>query len=374
EAEQGRALAQFATFCALAELHGRDWRGWPEDLRRPEGAAVARFATEHARRIRFHTWVQWQLSEQLAEAAGEIGLVQDLPVGLDPAGADAWRWQEVVANGVSVGAPPDEYNPAGQDWGLAPFDPHRLRGAGYQPFIDTIRATARHAAGLRIDHVMGLFRLYWIPRGMTAADGAFVRSRADDLLAILALESRRARAFVVGEDLGTVEAGVREKMAEHRMLSFRALLFEPDPPALPELALATISTHDLPTVAGLWTGADLAQARTAGVPQNDEGMQRLRQGLARAAGVRAQAELPEVIERLHVSLGGAPSRVRLATLDDALAVEERPNLPGAPADWPNWGMALPVPLEEIEAHAGVRTIAAALAHGRRRANRGGSSP
>jgi 4-alpha-glucanotransferase len=358
--EQGRALTEFATYCALSEVHGRDWRAWPENLRRPGDAAVARFAAERARRVGFHAWVQGQLDRQLAAAAGEIGLVQDLPVGLDPGGADAWCWQDVLASGISVGAPPDEYNPAGQDWGLVPFDPHRLRAAGYEPFIETIRATARHATGLRIDHVMGLFRLYWIPRGMTAGEGAYVRTRADELLAILALESQRSRTFVVGEDLGTVEAGVREKMADHRMLSFRALLFDPDAAALPELALATVSTHDLPTIAGLWTGADLARAQAAGVAQNDEGMRRMRDGLAGAAGVSLQADLSEIIEGLHVSLGRAPSHVRLATLDDALGVEERPNLPGASADWPNWAMALPASLEEIEQHAGVRAVVQAF--------------
>jgi 4-alpha-glucanotransferase len=360
ETEQGDALTDFATFCALSEVHGRDWRRWPENLRRPKDTAVTRFAAERAQRIRFHSWLQWQLDRQLAAAGGEIGLVQDLPIGLDPGGADAWCWQDVLANGISVGAPPDEYNPAGQDWGLVPFDPHRLRAAGYQPFIDTIRATARYAAGLRIDHVMGLFRLYWIPRGMTAAEGAFVRTRADELLGILALESQRSRTFIVGEDLGTVEAGVREKMADHRMLSYRALLFDPDAAALPELALATVSTHDLPTIAGLWTGADLARAQAAGVAQNDEGMRRLRDGLARTTSLSVQADVPEIIEGLHVALGRAPSHVRLATLDDALAVEERPNLPGASADWPNWALALPVGLEDIEHHPGVRAVARAL--------------
>src|SRR4029077_20915295 len=170
--------------------------------------------------------------------------MQDLPIGVDPDGADAWAWQDVFANDVTVGCPPDEYNTKGQDWGLPPLIPWKLRRAGYQPFIETIRATLRHAGGLRIDHVMGLFRLFWIPRALGAKRGTYVRSRAEELLAIVALESERASAFIIGEDLGTVEPGVRERLAAARMLSYRLLYFEPEAPArFPELALASVSTH-----------------------------------------------------------------------------------------------------------------------------------
>ena len=204
--------------------------------------------------MRFHAWLQWLIDEQLARAAKEIAIINDLPIGLDVAGADAWCWQDLLASDVSVGAPPDEFAADGQDWGLTPFIPHRLRATGYRSFRETIRAMLRHAGGLRIDHVMGLFRLFWIPRGLGAKGGAYVRSRADELLAIVAVESHRARAFIVGEDLGTVEEGVREKLAEQRMLSYRLMYFEPVPArAFPEMALSGVTTHDLATIAGLWT-------------------------------------------------------------------------------------------------------------------------
>jgi 4-alpha-glucanotransferase len=358
--ERGVALEQFATYCAIAEIHGKDWHSWPEPLRRPDRTEVRAFRGEHQERVTFHAWLQWLLEAQLGAAAESIGIIQDLPIGLDVAGADAWSWQDLLADGVSVGAPPDQFNPAGQDWGLVPFVPHKLRGAGYQPFIETIRALARHTTGLRIDHVMGLFRLYWIPRGAGPKGGAFVRTRAEELLAILALESERARAFVVGEDLGTVEPGVRETMGEHRVLSYRLAYFEPGAPAtFPELALSSITTHDLPTIAGLWTGRDLERSRAAGVEQDEAAQRSLRDKVCALAGLDRGAkatddpaeqrrELSGIIERAHRALAQAPSRVLLATLDDALALEERPNIPGAPRDSPNWSLALPCPIDDLD--------------------------
>ena len=189
---QGAALERFATFCVLAENFGRDWRKWPEEFRRPDNAAVARFAAEHSGDVGYHAWLQWLLDRQLAEVSRAIPLLQDLPVGMDPGGADAWEWQDLLAPGMVVGAPPDEFNADGQDWQLPPFVPAKLRAAGYEPFIQTIRAALRHAGGLRIDHVMGLFRLWWIPAGQDPRKGWYVRYPADDLLGIVALESHRA--------------------------------------------------------------------------------------------------------------------------------------------------------------------------------------
>ncbi|HEY8926581.1 MAG TPA: 4-alpha-glucanotransferase [Polyangia bacterium] len=359
QAQQGRALVDFAIFCAIAERHGKDWRQWPEELRRPDGPAVAAFAERRAARVTYHAWLQWLLDGQLARASREVRIIQDLPIGLDVAGADAWCWQDLLAEGVSVGAPPDQFNPRGQDWGLTPFIPHKLRAAGYQPLIETIRATIRHAGGLRIDHVMGLFHLYWIPKeGGGPTDGGFVRTRADELLAIIALESERAQAFVVGEDLGTVEPGVREKMADHRMLSYRLMYFESVPPAqYPELALSAVTTHDLATVTGLMTGADLRRAQAAGAPQNEEEVRALRDKVIRVAEIPADSAPAEVVERVYEALAAAPSRVLLVTLDDALVVAERPNIPGARADWPNWSTALPQALEELESLALPRRLA-----------------
>ncbi len=359
--EQGDALTQFATYCALAERHGKDWRRWREDYRRPDGAEVARFVTHEARRVRFHAWVQWLIDEQLARAAKEIAIINDLPIGLDIAGADAWCWQDLLASDVSVGAPPDEFAADGQDWGLTPFIPHRLRATGYRSFRETIRAMLRHAGGLRIDHVMGLFRLFWIPRGLGAKGGAYVRSRPDELLAIVAVESHRARAFIVGEDLGTVEDGVREKLAEQRMLSYRLMYFEPVPArAFPDMALSGVTTHDLATIAGLWTGGDVAGSLAAGLTPNEPGMRALRDKIEREAAIPPDATAEVAIERTYQALAAAPSRVILATLDDALAVVERPNMPGTTTAWPNWSLALPLPLEKLEEQELPRRIAAAM--------------
>jgi 4-alpha-glucanotransferase len=356
--EQGEALTQFAAYCVLAERHGRDWRSWPEEYRAPGSSGVGELVTEQARRVRFHAWIQWLLDQQLAQASAEIAVVQDLPIGLDVAGADAWCWQDLMARGISVGAPPDEFNEKGQDWGLTPFIPWKLRAAGYQPFIETIRSTLRHAGGLRIDHVMGLFRLFWIPRELGAAGGTYVRYAAEELLAIVALESERAKAFVVGEDLGTVEEGVRETLADNNMLSYRLLYFEPRPPAeFPELALSSVTTHDLPTVAGLWGGDDLEQARSIGLEPNEEGTKALREKLADLGDITDDEPVEAAVVKTHRALARAPSRVILATLDDALAVPERPNMPGTTTAWPNWSLALPVPLEEVEKAALPRTLA-----------------
>jgi 4-alpha-glucanotransferase len=362
--EQGDALTQFAIFCTLSERHGRDWRRFPALYRRPDGPEVGAFALEQARRIRFHAWLQWLIDEQLALASAEIPLMHDLPIGLDIAGADAWCWQDLLASGVSVGAPPDEFAKEGQDWGLTPFIPHALRATGYLPFRETIRAMLRHAGSLRIDHVMGLFRLFWIPRALGASGGTYVRSQADELLAIVAIESHRARAFIVGEDLGTVEEGVREKLAEQRMLSYRLMYFEPKPARdFPELSLSSVTTHDLPTLAGLWTGDDVTDSRAAGIPTNEPGMRELRQKLATEAEIPEEATAEAAIEKTYRALAGAPSRVVLATLDDALAVRERPNMPGTTTAWPNWSLALPIPLEEIEAAALPRVVAGVMRRG-----------
>jgi 4-alpha-glucanotransferase len=361
-AEEGQRLRTFATFATLAEHHAGPWHWWPDAYRHPASPAVARFAASHAGEVRFHQWVQWLLDEQLGRAAAELPLVHDFPVGIDPDGADAWVWQDVIAAGARVGAPPDRYNPRGQDWGLPPFVPHHLRERAHQPFVDAVRAAFRHAGGLRIDHVMGLFRQFWVPLGLTPADGGYVRYPADDLLDIVALESQRARAFVVGEDLGTVERGVRERLAERLMLSSRVLWFESDrPERYPELAMASVTTHDLPTIAGVWTGADAEAQRALGLAVNADTFTALRRRLAELSGVPEGADVARIIEGTYQALAAAPSRILIATLEDALAVEERPNLPGTMASQrPNWSIALPVPLEALETTSLARAIARAL--------------
>src|SRR5581483_11751098 len=270
--------------------------------------------------------------------------------------------QDLFAPDVTVGAPPDEFNTRGQDWGLPPFVPWRLEDAGYQPFIDTIRATITAGGGLRVDHVMGLFRLWWIPGGSRPADGGYVRYPADALLDIVALESHRAGAVVVGEDLGTVEAGVREAMSERAMLSYRLLWFEDDDPSdWPQTAVAAVTTHDLPTVAGLWDGSDLHSQRRLGLEPNEAATEAIRRRLAAAGRLPAEAEPAAVVIAAHQLLARAPSVLLTATLDDAVAEPERPNMPGADDQRPNWCLALPVTVEGLEQHALARQVASTLA-------------
>lgn len=357
----GTSLRTFATFCTLAEQFGANWRDWPEEYTRPDSPEVKRFAERNAERIRFHAWLQWLLDQQMARAASELPLVQDLPIGVDPGGADAWQWQDVLADGATVGAPPDEFNTDGQNWCLPPFVPHRLRTARFGPFIDTLRASLRHAGGLRIDHVMGLFRLYWIPEGLGPRRGAYVRYPAEELLAIVAVESHRAGAWIAGEDLGTVEREVRRRLAENRLLSYRLLWFEDaTPDKYPRESMAAITTHDLPTAAGLWNGSDMGARRSIGLAADEKGYGKIRSRLLGATGLAGDESADEAIRRAYGALARAPSAVLVANLDDALAVSKRPNMPGTIDEWPNWSLALPAPLEEIEAAALPNAIAKSL--------------
>jgi 4-alpha-glucanotransferase len=363
--EQGPDLEAYATFCALGERYGYAWRAWPPSVRRPDGPGVARFASSGhgGRRVRFHAWLQWLLDNQLHRASTSIPVVTDLAVGASPDGADAWRWQTCLLDGAWVGAPPDEFNVNGQNWGLPPFDPWRLRAAAYEPFIQVVRAGLRHAAGLRLDHVMGLFRLFWIPDAAEPGDGTYVRYPWRDLLDILALESERASAFIVGEDLGTVEDFCRAELWRHRVLSYRLLWFEatrPDSGSWPHQALGAVTTHDLPTVAGLWSGRDLAVQRALGLTPNEEGSARIRAKLSEWACLDADACNEDVIEKAYRLLGTAPSAIITATLEDALAVEERPNMPGTTTEWPNWSLALPQTLEQLEAAPLAAAVGAAI--------------
>jgi 4-alpha-glucanotransferase len=345
--ERGSDLHVFAAFCTLAEFYKTGWHAWPEQYRHPSNSAVAQFAAEHQNRVLFYKWLQWLLDKQLARCAARIPLMQDLPIGVDPDGADAWAWQDVLAPNIAVGAPPDEFNTQGQNWGLPPFVPHKLRAVGYEPLIQTIRAAFRHGGGLRIDHVMGLFRLFWIPNGKSGAEGAYVRYNGDEMLSIVALESERAKAYVVGEDLGTVEDEVRQKLASYRVMSYRLLWFEKDLPAsYPTEALAAVTTHDLPTVAGLWTGSDLKKQRELGMKPNEESTAEIHDRLSAAANLSNNPAIDEVIIHTYGLLAQAPSRILVAALDDAAMVEERPNMPAAEGN-PNWSLALPEPIEDL---------------------------
>ncbi|MDX1657697.1 MAG: 4-alpha-glucanotransferase [Nitriliruptorales bacterium] len=365
--EHGSELTRFATFLVIAERLGCGWRRWPAEYRRPDATAVERLADEEADRVRFHAWVQWQLDRQLRDAGQQIALLRDLPVGADPDGVDAWEWQDLLADGVTVGAPPDELGPQGQNWTLPAFVPWKLRAAGYAPFAEVLRAGFRHAAGLRIDHVLGLFRVFWIPPGGSPAEGTYVRQPAEELLDIVALESQRANALVVGEDLGTVEEGVRPTLRERDMLRYQVWWFEDDPvDQWDELALASVSTHDLPTVAGAWTGADEELQRRAGLDPDADWFEQLRDRIAKRTGIARDASAETAVVAVHRLLARAPNRIVLAQLEDAIAAEDRINIPGTGREQhANWSRALASRFDELIDDDTLAAVADAVAAGRR---------
>ncbi|HEX3626751.1 MAG TPA: 4-alpha-glucanotransferase [Verrucomicrobiae bacterium] len=355
--QQGQPLTEFASFCVLAEHFKTGWRAWPGPFTRADSPDVAAFVRRHPERIRFHQWLQWLLNKQLARAAKALPVMQDMPIGIDPNGADAWCWQDMLALDMSIGAPPDAFNTQGQNWGLPPFIPQRLRECGYIPFRETIQAQMRFGGGLRIDHVMGLFRLFWIPRNASPSEGTYVHYPADEFLAVLAIESHRAKGVVVGEDLGTVDPKIRTVLKRRRVLSYRLVWFESGPISkFPRQALASVTTHDLFTVAGLWNGSDLAAQKKLGLQPNENGVRKILKRLQGAIRLPATADVNEAIVKTYSLLSKAPSILKVAAMDDALAVQERPNMPGTQDTWPNWRIGLPSPLESIRKNKLIRKI------------------
>lgn len=373
-------LRDFTTFCTLAERHGPRWSRWPSELRHPATA------TADPQRVAFHAWVQQQCTEQLAAirdtARGmAIGVVHDLAVGVGPEGADAWALQDVLATGVTVGAPPDLFNQQGQDWGLPPWRPDRLAATGYSAYRDMLRAVLAHADGLRIDHVAGLWRLWWVPPGASPAQGTYVRYDATAMLAALALEAHRSGAVVVGEDLGTVEPEVTETLAAQRMLGCAVLWFARDeeapgqpllaPQRWPQRAAASISTHDLPTAVGFLRGehvraraelgllndeaAEWAQARTERAELVD---------LLRDEGLLGDGETEDdIVVAMHALLARTPCQLLLASAYDVVGEVRQPNLPGTIDEYPNWRLPLSVTLEQLQRDPRVRRAAEVLTAG-----------
>jgi len=406
--ERGRALRAFADahrdlalhpalFDALqAALRAADpavwgWPAWPAHLRDCNGAPVHEFARTHRREVDFFLYLQWQCDRQLEQAATRarhgqmaIGLYRDLAVGANPGGAETWCDAARFALDVHVGAPPDEFNQNGQDWGLPPWIPGRLPAGGYAPWVALLRANMRHAGGLRIDHVMALMRLFWIPKGMQPSDGTYVHYPFDELLSILALESVRHGCIVVGEDLGTVPDEVRTALRDVGVHSYRVLYFErtanggfAPPDAYPAQALVGITTHDLPTLQGFWCGSDLAARDELDVfPTQDvrneqyAGRAAARPQLLRAlhdAGLASAADpLPDAlpfdtVRAVHAYLARTPSALMAFQLEDVFGVTEQINLPATTnAQYPNWRRKLPIDLEDWASDGRLAAICAAI--------------
>ena len=377
----GDELRRQGLFEALQEHFFRDdpgvwgWPVWPVAYRDPAAPAVQAFARDQAERVEFYLYLQWQADDQLGAAARRsrelglgVGLYADLAVSVDRAGAETWANQALYAVDASVGAPPDPINLLGQDWGLPPLIPGRLQQHAYAPWIAALRASMKHAGALRIDHVMALMRLYWVPPRASAGEGVYVRYPFDDLLGILALESQRNRCLVIGEDLGTVPAGVRERLAAADVLSYRLMYFEraadgafQSPPAYPRLALAAVSTHDLPTLAGWWLGRDLRVRAALGhfpssaeyerqMAERAQDRARLLAALARegllppdtpADAAQLATLTPALCRAVHQVLARSPALVVVAQVEDVLGVVEQANLPGTTDEHPNWRRRLP---------------------------------
>ncbi len=381
-----KGLTDWATYCALAERHGGRWTRWPQELRDVDGPAVAAIRRDLSPRIAFHAWVQQQCATQLAavraaarDAGMTLGVLHDLPVGVDADGADAWALADVLAAGVSVGAPPDNFTPRGQDWGLPPWRPDRLAATGYAALREMLRAILSHADGLRIDHVAGLWRLWWIPPGDTPDRGTYVHYDAEVMLAVLALEAHRAQAVVVGEDLGTVEPEVTEALAANGMLGSAVSWFtrdesDPDQPLLasaawPERAAASLSTHDLPTAAGFLRGEHVRARADLGllddVPAEAANADKERAewlALLRSEGLLDSDDPDEatIVLAMHRFLASTPSRLKLIAPYDVIGEIRQPNLPGTIDEYPNWRLPLPLTLEELRADPRVADITAAF--------------
>ncbi len=381
-------LRDWATYCALAERHGGRWSRWPEGLRDVAGPDVANARRELAPRLAFHAWVQQQCAEQLGavraaarDAGMPLGILHDLAVGVDADGADAWALSDVLASGVSVGAPPDNFTPRGQDWGLPPWRPDRLADTGYAALRDMLRAVLSHADGLRIDHVAGLWRLWWIPPGDGPDRGTYVHYDADTMLAVLALEAHRAGATVVGEDLGTVEPEVTEALAGNEMLGCAVAWFTRDleapgepllpPQRWPSRAAATLSTHDLPTAAGFLRGEhvrvraeldlldDVPAEQATADRERAEWVALLRsEGLLPDDGTEPSEQ--DIIVAMHRLLAATPSRLKLISPYDVIAEVRQPNLPGTVDEYPNWRLPLPLTLEQLQADPRVGAVTAAF--------------
>jgi 4-alpha-glucanotransferase len=394
-ARHGRALEDWAAWCALAEVHGPDYRTWPAPLRDPRRAESKVRRGDLAARAEFHTWVQWLVAGQVAAAqaaarsAGmRIGVIADLAIGAHPGGADAWSGQEYFATGFTVGAPPDAFNQRGQDWGLPPMHPRALAAAGYRPLADLIGANLSLGGGLRIDHVMGLSRLWWIPAGAAPTEGAYVYYDTPGTLGTLAASAVSAGSVLIGEDLGTVEPWLRDALAARGVLGTMMLWFErgwSNEPLAPQWwrrnSLVTVSTHDLPPAAAFLSGSQVTDRLALGLLTRSEEEERAEAertvndwiGALAGEGLLPAGERPSAdafTAALYGYLARTPALLIGVNLAEAAGETRSQNMPGTSDEYPNWKLPLcgpdgePVLLEDLPSNALVRAVAMAAGGGR----------
>jgi 4-alpha-glucanotransferase len=383
---EGRCLDSFATFLALRdffrntkEMHA--WREWPEAYHDPSGDAVRAFKKEHQKEVLYHEYIQWLIDDQLLkmsrhckEIGMKIGLYHDLAIGAIGGGSDVWSYQEIIGD-ADVGAPPDDFNPKGQNWGFPPLIPLKLKENGYEVFIETIRKNMKYGGALRIDHALGLSRLFWIPAGVSPSDGAYLLQPAEDLLRIIALESERNNSIVIAEDLGTIDDAFREMLQSFQMLSYRLFYFErnyPDPSfkspgQYPSMALCAITTHDLPTIYGYWAGRDIETKKQLGIYGDEEAwkndvIERERDKGLILSALKSEGVVPsdfpddprkiphmtnELCIAIYRYLAESPCKLLLVSLDDILGTPDQQNMPGTVDSHPNWIQRTRMSLEEM---------------------------
>lgn len=366
---QGQGLVDFATWCALADVHGDDWRSWPAGLQSPTSPQVDEFRAEQAAEIDFFRWLQWVLEEQLAatqrlakEAGMALGVIHDLAVGVHGSGADSWGLGDALARGIEVGAPPDQFNQIGQNWSQPPWRPDRLAELGYAPYRDMLRAVLRDSGGIRVDHIIGLFRLWWIPQGMSPGEGTYVHYDHEALIGILCLEAHRAGAVVVGEDLGVVQPFARDFMKERGILGTSILWFEwrdgkaLAPEGYRELCLASVTTHDLAPTAGYLELVHVALREKLGLLTRDAAVEEAeeRAAIARVAEALEARGLPhdpsdveEFVISLHRYLALSPAKLLGISVPDLIGDRRVVNQPGTDKDYPNWCVPLTGPSGDL---------------------------
>ena len=374
--ERAPELLRFAAFETLRRKFQTMWWKWPSEWRRPNDEALLRLQKHEAHEVEFYQFVQWVADRQLhacsvlAKVRGmSVGLYIDFAVGVDNSGADAWIAQDAMLQGLSIGAPPDDYNTEGQDWGLTSFNPHGLVHQNFVPFREMLSAVMRHAGAVRIDHVLGLMRLYVIPYGSRPQEGAYIRFPFAAMLSVIAEESRRNRCIVVGEDLGTVPEGFRDAMHSWGLWSYLVMLFEREWDGsfkqlqhYREMALATFGTHDLPTFSGWMSGHDLITKRTIGVDPGESNEDRERSRLALRRAIGEPGQYLQVVE----FLAAAPTRLISIAIEDVLELRDQINIPGTIRQHPNWRRRLTIDVDALPNDQRLLEVAAALRRAGRR--------